>query len=277
MALISAAELVAELGGDHPPVLLDVRWALGGPDGAQEYARGHLPGAVYLDLETQLSRPRGAGEGRHPLPDPVALQEALRDAGVCTDSRVVVYDAATSTSAARGWWVLRWAGLSDVRVLDGGLAAWVEEVGVLTTDVPLAEPGDVVLRPGSLPVLDAAAAADLARTGVLLDARAPERYRGEVEPVDPVAGHVPGALNTPTTANVDATGRFLAPSQLRERFSTVGVGSGPVGAYCGSGVTAAHTLLALEIAGFPASLYPGSWSEWVSDPSRPVATGPDAG
>jgi thiosulfate/3-mercaptopyruvate sulfurtransferase len=278
MALISVAELRTDLAGEQPPVLLDVRWALGGPDGAAEYAAGHLPGAVYVDLETQLSRPRGAGEGRHPLPDPVALQEVLRDAGISTDSRVVVYDAATSTSAARGWWVLRWAGLADVRVLDGGLAAWAAEVGVLSTDVPLPTPGDVVVRAGSLPVLDAASAADLARSGVLLDARAPERYRGDVEPVDPVAGHVPGAVNSPTTQNLDPTGRFLAQEVLRERFTALGAGSGePVGAYCGSGVTAAHTLLALEVAGFPATLYPGSWSEWVSDPSRPVATGPDAG
>lgn len=275
MALISVAELQAELGGGQPPVLLDVRWSLGGPDGAREYAAGHLPGAVYLDLETQLSRPRRAGEGRHPLPDPAALQEVLRGAGISAGTRVVVHDAATSTSAARGWWVLRWAGLADVRVLDGGLAAWTAAGGVLTTDVPRPEPGDVTVRPGSLPVLDAGAAADLARTGVLLDARAPERYRGEVEPVDPVAGHVPGALNLPTTQNVDDTGRFLAPERLRERFAAVS--TGPVGVYCGSGVTAAHTLLALEVAGVPATLYPGSWSEWVADPSRPVATGPDAG
>lgn len=275
MPLISVAELQAELGGARPPVLLDVRWALGGPDGAQEYARGHLPGAVYLDLETQLSRPRRTGEGRHPLPDPVALQEVLRGAGISDDTRVVVHDAATSTSAARGWWVLRWAGLADVRVLDGGLAAWTAAGGVLTTDVPLPPPGDVTVRPGSLPVLDAGSAAALARTGVLLDARAPERYRGEVEPVDPVAGHVPGALNLPTTQNVDTAGRFLAPERLRERFAAVS--TGPVGVYCGSGVTAAHTLLALEVAGVPATLYPGSWSEWVADPSRPVATGPDAG
>ncbi|WP_432563490.1 sulfurtransferase [Kineococcus sp. SYSU DK003] len=276
--LIDAAGLQRELLGDRPPVLLDVRWSLGGPDGAQEYAGGHLPGAVYVDLETQLARPRATGEGRHPLPDPAALQEVLRGAGVSTDSRVVVHDAANSTSAARAWWVLRWAGLSDVRVLDGGLASWVREGGVLTTDVPVPAPGDVVVRPGSLPVLDAARAADLARSGVLLDARAPERYRGESEPVDPVAGHVPGAVNSPTTQNVTADGTFLPPGQLRERFAALGLAPGvQVGAYCGSGVTAAHTLLALEVAGLSGVLYPGSWSEWVTDPDRPVATGADAG
>jgi thiosulfate/3-mercaptopyruvate sulfurtransferase len=278
MALISVAELQAELAGARPPVVLDVRWTLGGPDGAGEYARGHLPGAVFLDLETQLSRPRGPGEGRHPLPDPAALQEVLRRAGIGGDTPVVVHDAGPSTSAARGWWVLRWAGLDDVRVLDGGLAAWTAAGGPVTTDVPRPGRGDVVLRPGSLPVLDAAQAARLARSGVLLDARAPERYRGEVEPVDPVGGHVPGARNAPTTGNVGADGRFLAPDALRERFAALGAGPDvAVGAYCGSGVTAAHTLLALEVAGFEATLYPGSWSEWVSDPARPVATGPDVG
>ncbi len=145
--LIDVHALRHELAGDDPPVLLDVRWALGGPDGASEYAAGHLPGAVYVDLDTQLSRPRRAGEGRHPLPDPVALQEVLRDAGVRTGSRVVVYDAAASTSAARGWWVLRWAGLQDVRVLDGGLAAWTAAGFDVSTDVPLPDPGDVEVAP----------------------------------------------------------------------------------------------------------------------------------
>ena len=282
MALISVEDLRAELAGPRPPVVLDVRWSLGGPDSAQEYARGHLPGAVHLDLETQLSRPRAAGEGRHPLPDPAALQEVLRAAGVSAGTPVVVHDAATSTSAARGWWVLRWAGLRGVRVLDGGLAAWTAAGGPLSTEVPRPVPGDVVVRAGSLPVLDAAGAAALARSGILLDARAPERYRGEVEPVDPVAGHVPGALNAPTADNVDADGRFRAPGVLRERFAALGAGSpagdaGAVGVYCGSGVTAAHTLLALDLAGIPAVLYPGSWSEWVSDPERPVALGADPG
>ncbi|MEZ0163522.1 sulfurtransferase [Kineococcus sp. LSe6-4] len=276
--LIDVHALRHELAGDDPPVLLDVRWALGGPDGAAEYAAGHLPGAVYVDLDTQLSRPRRDGEGRHPLPDPAALREVLRDAGVRSGSRVVLYDAATSTSAARGWWVLRWAGLADVRVLDGGLAAWTAAGFELSTDVPLPDPGDVEVTPGALPVLDAAQVADLARTGTVLDVRAPERYRGDVEPVDPVAGHVPGAVNHPTTANVTADGTFAPAADLRSRFTAAGAGAaGPVGVYCGSGVTAAHTLLALEVAGLAGTLYPGSWSEWVTDPDRPVATGADPG
>lgn len=276
MALISVDGLRDELAGGDPPVLLDVRWLLGGPDGAGEYAKGHLPGAVFVDLDTQLSRPRGPGEGRHPLPDPVALQETLRDAGVSDGSRVVVYDAANSTSAARGWWVLRWAGLSDVRVLDGGLAAW-ESAGLpVTTEVPLPPVGSFVVDAGRLPVLDAGEVARWARESVVLDARAPERYRGDVEPVDPVAGHVPGAVNSPTVENVETDGSFRPAAELRERFVAAGVDDGiPVGVYCGSGVTAAHTLLALEVAGFSGVLYPGSWSEWVCDSSRPVATGPD--
>ncbi|WP_432512415.1 sulfurtransferase [Kineococcus sp. SYSU DK001] len=275
-ALVDVPRLQRELAGDRPPVLLDVRWSLGGPAGATEYAQGHLPGAVFVDLETQLSRPRRPGEGRHPLPDPEVLQEALRAAGVHEDTPVVVHDAADSTSAARAWWVLRWAGLGDVRVLDGGLAAWTAHGGPLTTDVSRPVPGDVVVRPGALPVLDAGALPALTRTGVLLDVRAPERYRGEAEPVDPVAGHVPGARNLPTTQHVTAAGTFDRPEQLRARFDAAGVRPGvEVGVYCGSGVTAAHTLLALEVAGLSGTLYPGSWSEWITDLTRPVATGPD--
>ena len=276
--LISADALRAELAGPVPPVVLEVRWALGGPDSEQEYLRGHLPGAFHLDLDTVLAGPRTPGSGRHPLPDAAVLQAFLRSVGVDQDTRVVVLDANGSTSAARGWWVLRWAGLRAVTVLDGGLAAWAAAGGEVTTVVPSAREGHVVVRAGSLPVLDANAAARLARTGVLLDARAPERYRGEVEPVDPVAGHVPGALNAPTTANLAPDGRFLPPARLAERFADLGVRPGTaVGVYCGSGVTATHELLALAVAGVDATLYPGSWSEWVASGERPVATGPDPG
>lgn len=271
--LVNVEDLRHDLEGTAP-VLLDVRWSLGGPDGAAEYARGHLPGAVYLDLDTQLARPHGPGEGRHPLPDPAALQAVLRRAGVCAGSAVVVYDAGPATSAARGWWVLRWAGLEDVRVLDGGLAAWTAAGAPVTDEVPHPAAGDVVVRPGSLPVLSAEQAGAFPADGVLLDARAAERYRGEVEPVDPVAGHVPGAVNAPTTETVGPDERFLPPADLARRFAGLGVVPGvPVGVYCGSGVTAAHTLLALQSAGVEGVLYPGSWSEWVTDPSRPVATG----
>jgi thiosulfate/3-mercaptopyruvate sulfurtransferase len=259
-------------------VVLDVRWRLAGPSSAELYAGGHLPGAIGVDLDRDLAGPVGEGRrGRHPLPDPVALQDTLRRWGVRDGSTVVAYDDADGSSAARAWWLLRWSGLADVRVLDGGIAAWVSAGLPLTTDVPAPEPGDVVVRPGGMPTLDAHGAAALPEMGgVLLDARAEPRYRGEVEPVDPVAGHIPGARCAPTSGNVGADGRFLGSDLLRERFSALGVRPGrPVGAYCGSGVTAAQEVLALELAGMPAALYPGSWSEWVADPSRPVAAGPD--
>ncbi len=271
--LIEPAELAAALGAPSPPVLLDVRWSLGGPSGAEQYAAGHLPGAVFVDLDTDLAGRPGV-RGRHPLPDPGALQQAMRRWGISPGAPVVVYDAADSTSAARAWWVLRWAGHHEVRVLDGGIAAWLRAGHPVDVETPTPVPGDVSVQPGDMPTLDAAQAADVARVGRLLDARSPERYRGELEPVDPVAGHVPGARSAPTTGNVDAAGKFLPADELRARFADLGVTDATsTGAYCGSGVTAAHEVLALRLAGVPAALYVGSWSEWVRDPDRPVATG----
>ncbi|MFD7962883.1 sulfurtransferase [Streptomyces zaomyceticus] len=270
--IISASELLSESAGARPPVLLDVRWTLGGPPGRPAYEAGHLPGAVYVDLDTELAGPPGGG-GRHPLPDPEAFGAAMRRAGVSADTPVVVYDGGLGWAAARAWWLLRWAGHQDVRVLDGGLTAWP---GELTEKAPTPEPGDFRPEPGALGLLDADAAAAFARSGLLLDARAAERYRGDVEPIDRVGGHIPGAVSAPTTENVDAEGRFLAADTLRDRFAGLGAAGGtPVAVYCGSGVSGAHEVLALEIAGVPAALYAGSWSEWSSDPTRPVATGPD--
>lgn len=277
--LIGVDELMLLLRTVIPdrPVVLDARWRLAGPSPAELYAGGHVPGAVPVDLDRDLAAPAGdRSRGRHPLPDPGDLQASLRRWGIRAGSTVVAYDDADSSSAARAWWLLRWAGLTDVRVLDGGLAAWVAAGQPLTGEVPAPELGDVVVLPGGMPVLDAAAAGAVAADGVLLDARVEGRYRGEFEPVDLVAGHIPGARSAPLSGNVDATGRFLAPDRLRERFAALGVtGGGTVGAYCGSGVTAAQEVLALELAGVPAALYAGSWSEWVADPGRPVATGPD--
>lgn len=267
--LISADEL-REVLADKRVRLLDVRWALGDPDGPQHYLDGHIPGAVFVDLETELAAPPSPARGRHPLPDPTQLEKCARSWGVCNGDPVVVYDATGGMAAARAWWLLRWAGIADVRILDGGLPAWIGaglEIAAGAESDP--ELGDVELNPGQLPVIDADAAAKW--SGVLLDARAGERYRGEVEPVDPRAGHIPGAVSAPTAENLDGDGRFRGVDVLRERFAAFG--SVPVAVYCGSGVTAAHQVAALAAVGIEAALYPGSWSQWSNDPKRPVATG----
>ena len=272
--LISAAELAGQLT-DRGPALLDIRWRLGGPPGRELYAAGHIPGAVFVDLDADLAAPPGPG-GRHPMPATVDFQSAMRRAGVSGTRTVVVYDDADSTAAARGWWLLRYFGHPAVRVLDGGYRAW-HEAGfpVQTGAGSVPEPGDFTARPGQLPLLDADGAARLARTGLLLDARAGARYRGETEPVDPVAGHIPGAVSAPTAENVKPDGTFRSAAELASRFHAVGATAGSdVGVYCGSGVTAAHEVLALTLAGLPAALYAGSWSEWITDPARPLATGP---
>ncbi|WP_031508802.1 sulfurtransferase [Streptomyces megasporus] len=277
--IVSPTQLARELNGTPTrPVLLDVRWEPGGSPGRPAYEAGHLPGAVYVDLDTELAGPVGEGTGRHPLPDPEAFGAAMRRAGVRHDRPVVTYDSGHGWAAARAWWLLRWAGHEDVRVLDGGLAAWE---GPLTREIPRPPEGDFVPRPGSVPVLDADGAAALARTGVLLDARAAERYRGEVEPIDRIAGHIPGALSAPTVENdaEGAGGGGLRPAaELAARFAGLGIDADTeVGVYCGSGVSAAHEVLALAVAGIDAALYVGSWSQWSADPSRPVATGPQPG
>jgi thiosulfate/3-mercaptopyruvate sulfurtransferase len=271
--LIEPGELAAVLGSPAAPLLLDVRWQLGGPPGRDAYLAGHLPGAVFVDLDRALAAPPGRG-GRHPLPDPAHFEAAMRRRGVRGDRAVVVYDQRDTTSAARAWWLLGYHGHPDVRVLDGGYDGWVASGLEVSTEVPEPEPGDFQARPGQRPLLDADGAAEVARDGVLLDARAAVRYRGEQEPVDPVAGHIPGAGSAPASDNLAPDGRLRPPAELRARFAALGVRDGaPVGAYCGSGVVAAHLVLALELAGHRAALYAGSWSHWVTDPTRPVATG----
>lgn len=276
--LISTAQLAERLRSAQPPVILDVRWRLGGPSGRADYLRGHLPSAVYLDVDTDLASPPSSA-GRHPLPDPESLAAILRAVGVRADRQVVAYDDGDGSIAARAWWLLRWLGHHDVGVLDGGFAAWHAEGRSITTEVPSPTPGDLRPRPGGMPVADADAAGSLARAGALLDARATARYTGETEPVDPRAGHIPGAINAPFAAHVDATGRWRTPPELGSMFAELGVVSGsPVGAYCGSGVTACSVVLALEYAGLtdvehPAILYAGSWSNWAADSSRPIAIG----
>jgi thiosulfate/3-mercaptopyruvate sulfurtransferase len=299
--LAGVTALARRLAGADRPVLLDVRWRLGGPPGIAAYRAGHLPGAVFVDLDRDLAGPPGPG-GRHPLPAAEAFQLAMRRAGVSSGRDVVVYDEADATAAARAWWVLRYYGHTRVAVLDGGYHAWAGAgQPVAAGEEAAPAPGDFTARPGGMPLLDAGGAADLARHGILLDARAGERYRGEAEPIDPVAGHIPGAVSAPTAGNLLADGRFRPAAGLRARFGALGVAARPsaagqdpgsaagheeadgavwgqaVGAYCGSGVTAAHEVLALAVAGVPAALYAGSWSHWITDPARPVATGPEPG
>jgi thiosulfate/3-mercaptopyruvate sulfurtransferase len=273
--LISAAALAAALDGT---TVLDVRYRMGGPPGHGEYAKGHIPGARYVDLDAELAAPPGS-RGRHPLPDPAEFAAAMRRAGVDQDRDVVVYDDWNGWAPARAWWLLRWTGHDRVRVLDGGLAAWRAAGGALSTEEPPPGAGDFTASPGAMPVLDADGAAALARRGVLIDARAAERYRGETEPIDPVAGHIPGAVNLPTTTVARDGGSFVDPAELAHRWEAFGVdpAAAEIGVYCGSGVSAAQDVLALASIGVTAALYPGSWSEWTADPSRPVATGAEPG
>jgi len=264
--LITTTELAQRLDADEPLTILDVRWQLTEPDGRAAYERGHLPGAVYVSLEDELSDHSVSGRGRHPLPSGRSVEAAARRWGVRTGVPVVVYDDWNRAGSARAWWVLTAAGLPHVRILDGGLSAWS---GPLETGTVTTEPGDVMVRhddlyAGARPTLTAEQAAD---ADILLDARAPERFRGDVEPVDPVAGHIPGARNVPSTGLLGDDGRFLPASGLIDRMGDVD------GVYCGSGVTASVVLAALAAEGVDAALYPGSWSEWCSDPTRPVETG----
>ena len=276
--LIGVPELAAALASAHPPVLFDVRFPPASP-GRAAYQDNHLPGAAFIDRDEVLAGPPGTepGErgGRHPLPDPADLQEALRGLGVTEDHPVVVYDeggAPPSGSAARAWWILRWAGHPDVRLLDGGYAAWVSDGRPVTTRETTRPRGDFTVRPGSMPVLDAAGAAARAAAGALLDARAPVRFRGEEEPLDPVAGRIPGARNLPIAATAGPDGRFLPPEALEAVTKELPINQ-QIGTYCGSGITAAHIALALTTIGYEPAVYIGSWSEWITDPSRPVETG----
>ncbi|MCK8610646.1 sulfurtransferase [Agromyces sp. C10] len=277
--LIDAADLAARLG-DPRTVVLDVRWTLAEPDGRDAYRAGHIPGAVYVDLDTELADHSATGEGRHPLPGEAAFTAAMRRWGLRDGDLVVAVDDVGGMSAGRAWWLLRHAGWRDVRLLDGGLAAWREAGLPLETGEVVPDPGDATARFGGMPVvdLDEADALASAEAGVLLDARAAERYRGEVEPIDPRAGHIPGAVSAPTTGNLGADGRFLPAEVLRDRFAALGAdGRHPLAVYCGSGVNAAHQVAALAVVGLDAALYPGSFSQWSNVPERPVAAGPEPG
>ncbi len=275
--LITAAELADLIQAGTPITLLDVRWRLDEPDGRASYLQGHLPGAVYVSLDEELSDHTIAGRGRHPLPSGRSLQAAARRWGIRQDGLVVVYDDWNRAGSARAWWVLTAAGLANVRILDGGLSAWQSSGRLLESGAVTPQPGNVTvlhddLYAGSRPTLSAqqSGAGDV----TLLDARAPERFRGDVEPVDPVAGHIPGAKNLPSTAVLADDGTFLDDGTLARLLDDRGIDRrDSVGAYCGSGVSATVTVAALAALGRETALFPGSWSEWCSDPSRPVGRG----
>lgn len=277
--LISAADLARALAGPTPPRLLDCRFDLADTAaGRAAWAAGHLPGAIYAHLDDDLSGPKrgadGRFRGRHPLPDHEQLAATLGAWGIGPGTAVVAYDGQGGMYAARAWWLLRWLGHADVAVLDGGLGAWTGEGGAVDTAPPVVAPvAPYPSTTAALPTLDA----DSVRAGLgrlrLVDARAPERFRGEAEPLDRVAGHVPGAANRFFKDNLAPDGRFKAPEILRTEWAALAAG-GALVHYCGSGVTACHNLLAAAHAGLgDGSLYPGSWSEWCDDTERPCARG----
>ncbi len=275
--LISTAELAGHLSAADWFVA-DCRFELGKPDaGRDAWRAGHIPGAVYVDLERDLSVPVTPASGRHPLPDPADFAQTLSRLGIGNETRVVCYDAGPGAFAARLWWMLRWVGHDAVAVLDGGFAAWTAEGRPVSTATPARAPARFTPQPRPDWVLDTdGVMRALAQGETLVDVRAAERFAGKVEPIDAVAGHVPGAVNLPFLENVDGSGRFRDPAALAELWrSRTGArpGAAPI-CMCGSGVTACHGLLALEAAGIAgARLYAGSWSEWIRDPSRPVARG----
>jgi thiosulfate/3-mercaptopyruvate sulfurtransferase len=275
--LITVAELADLIRAGDPVTILDVRWRLDQPDGRAVYLQGHIPGAVYVSLEDELSDHAITGRGRHPLPSGRSVEASARSWGMREDVPTVVYDDWNRAGSARAWWVLTAAGLAKVRILDGGLAAWRAAGGDLATGPAAPPPGNVTVLHNDLyaaarPTL-AAQHAD-ATDVTLLDARAPERFRGDNEPVDPVAGHIPGAKNLPASDVLAGDGKFLADSALTQLFSDRGIDrESRLAAYCGSGVSATVTLAALATLEYEAALYPGSWSEWSSDPARPVSRG----
>lgn len=278
--LVTAHDLMRDVAELPTPVILDVRWQLGDPDGRHYYYSGHIPGAQFVDLGSELAGAPNQKEGRHPLPSPEDFEDALRRAGVHDHNRVVIYDDCGNTSAARAWWLLRWASKRDVRMLDGGLKAWIAAGGDLAAGPGnYIDRGDFSFRLDHMHTATIDEVADWPDHGVLLDVRAADRYAGRAEPVDKRAGHIPGAQNLPTTSFLDDRGYFLPADQIRDLFAEVGVTDGDgTAVYCGSGIHACHALAAMEIAGIPAGrMFPGSWSQWSADRSRPVVMGEATG
>ncbi len=286
MTTLDSPLVSAEWLHDHitdPQVrVVDVRWYLTEPArGRVEYQESHIPGAAFVDLETELSSPRGQGPGRHPLPTPEAFRAVMERAGISNDTVVIAYDSSGGSAAARLWWLLRYFGHSQVALLNGGWQAWNAAGYPTTAEVPSFAAAQFTPTPQPDMLVDADAVERQRNTPgtLLLDARATERYEGRIEPIDPKAGHIPGARSAPFAGNLNADGTLKSANELRERYNALGAAQAEqIVCYCGSGVTAAHDVLALYLAGYSdAKLYEGSWSDWSSDPSRPVATGEDTG
>lgn len=263
--------------------VLDVRWTLARPNGHVSYLGGHIPGAVYVDLESELSAHGAPEQGRHPLPGTAALTASARHWGISEGDTVVAYDDGGNLAAARAWWLLRDAGFADVRLLNGALPAWREAGLPLDTANVTPAPSTITLSSGHMPVLEFEDVADFASEHTLIDARATERFTGNTEPIDPRAGHIPGARSIPTSEHLDPAGRFLTADELRARFAGASAdplepaGTPQVAFYCGSGITASHAVFAYALAGGTGALYPGSWSQWSNHPELEAAMGPDAG
>ena len=272
--LLSVEDLAEQLG-DEDLRVVDTRWYLADPtEGRAAYARNHIPGAIFLDLDADLCAPNGPG--RHPLPDAHEFTVLLGGHGIGNRHRVVVYDDSAGSVAARLWWMLRHVGHDPVQVLDGGYGAWLRAELPTSAEVPSWPAEAFVGRERTDDRVTGEELASLLGSVVLLDARAPERYEGREEPLDPVAGHIPSAISAPHAENTDGDGSFLPAGELHERLSGLGLGGPqPVVTYCGSGVTACANVLAAVVAGLPAPLlYPGSWSDWCTTAGRPIATGP---
>ena len=273
--LISVEELLAELSSARTPIVLDVRWRLDQPDGREEFNAGHVPGSHYVSLDDVFTAHSAPTDGRHPLPASRDLALALSTFGVdAIDTPIVTLDNMSSWAASRAWWVLRDAGFASVRVLDGGWAAWRASGAPVELGSSLAVSAPVLpLAAGHLRRLTMDEAAALPAAGTLIDARAPERFRGEVEPIDPRAGHIPGARNVPVGSVFEPDGRFKSVDALERLFSEFESAGQSIGVYCGSGVSASPLILAMALTGRDAALYPGSWSQWSNHPDRPVAIG----
>ncbi|WP_022872610.1 sulfurtransferase [Nesterenkonia alba] len=273
--LITAEQLHSRLQ-DPTTTVLDVRWRQDRPEGLPEYLGGHIPGAIFVDLDYELAAPeRPAEEGRHPLPDRETFEQTVRRWGINDGDTVVVYDDLKNLSSARAWWLLRWAGFTDVLILDGSLRAWTRAGYELDTGIEIPEEGNAQVSQGHLPTLGLEETELFPQRGTLLDARPADRYTGEYDPLSPRPGHIPGAISAPASASLDEHGRFLPAEQLRERYLRLGVDPDkPVAAYCTSGLHSAHSVLALSLAGFEAVLYPAGFSQWTRLSDRRVAVGP---